>query len=350
MQVPCALAHRLCSKSQRASSSSASEESGPHKGTERFAGTISKMIDLLVIGEINPDLVISGRDVTPAFGQVEKLVEDARLTIGSSSVITACGAVKLGLKVAFIGLVGDDEFGRFMLQAMSEHGIDAGACDIDPDTATGLSIIFSAPGDRAILTYPGTIPLIAMHQIDTSLLSKARHLHVGSYFLLDNLRPDLPRLFASAQELGLTTSLDTNWDPSGEWDLGPILPYVNLFFPNKNEVCLITGKSQFSTALDTLARQVPTLAVKLGAHGGLARRGEEEATAPALSVEVVDTTGAGDSFNAGFLFGYLNNYSLQDSLALACACGSLSVRAAGGTTAQPSLAEAQSALQQNELP
>ena len=302
------------------------------------------MFDLLIIGEINPDLVLSGKDVVPEFGQAEKLVEDSKLTIGSSAVITACGAARLGLSVAFIGLTGDDEFGRFMLKSMQERGIDVRACVVHPTTATGMSVILSRPDDRAILTYPGTIPLLRIGQVDESMLQKVRHLHLGSYFLLDELRPALPGLFSRAKTLGLSTSLDTNWDPTGAWDITPMLPYVDLFFPNKNEVQLIAGKDDFSAALDSLAKSVPVLAVKMGAQGGLARQGDETATAPALPVEVIDTTGAGDSFNAGFLYGYLNHYALPDSLALACACGSLSTRASGGTTAQPTLAEAEAAL------
>ena len=307
---------------------------------------MKREFDLLVIGEINPDLIVSGHDVIPEFGQAEKLVEDARLTIGSSSVITACGAARLGLTVAFIGLVGDDELGRFMLEAMKGHGIDISACVVDPATTTGISVILSGPDDRAILTYPGTIPLLRIDQIDESLLQRTRHLHLGSYFLLDTLRPRLPDLFSHARDHGLTTSLDTNWDPSNKWDVTPILPHIDLLLPNKNEVLLVSGKENFLDAMDTLAAQVPTLAVKLGALGGLARRGDKVVTTPALAVEVVDTTGAGDSFNAGFLYGHLNDYTLQDSLALAGACGSLSTRSAGGTAAQSTLNEAQVAIQQ----
>ncbi len=297
------------------------------------------MFDLLVIGEINPDLILRGADVVPAFGQAEKLVDAAALTIGSSSVIMACGAARLGLNVAFIGLVGDDEFGRFMLRAMQERGLDTAGCLIDPAAQTGLSVILSGPADRAILTYPGAIPLLDIDQIDTALLTQARHLHVGSYFLLDNLRPDLPALFAQAQALGLTTSLDTNWDPREIWDVAAILPHCDIFLPNEAEVRCITGHDDFGKGLDLLAAQIPTLAVKLGAKGGLARQGETTVSAPPLPVNVVDTTGAGDSFDAGFLYGYLHNYSLADSLQIACACGSLSTRAAGGTTAQATLPE-----------
>lgn len=306
---------------------------------------MKKEFDLLVIGEINPDLILRGEDVVPEFGQAEKLVAEARLTIGSSSVIAACGAARLGLNVAFIGLVGEDEFGRFMLDAMRERGLDTSACIIDPSLATGMSVILSRPEDRAILTYPGTMPLLRLDQIDEALLGRTRHLHLGSYYLLDALRPELPRLFARARELGVSTSLDTNWDPSGQWDIAAMLPHVDIFFPNENEVRLISGRETFAAAVDDLAAQVRTLAVKRGPLGGLARRGAQIVSAPALPVTVVDTTGAGDSFNAGFLYGQLTGLTLQASLDLAAACGSLSTRAAGGTDAQPELSEALAALE-----
>ena len=113
--------------------------------------------DLLVIGEINPDLILQGKDVTPAFGQAEKLVDNAALTIGSSSVIFACGAARLGLKVVFVGIVGDDVFGHFMLREMQTRGIDTNHCIISKQETTGFSVILSQPNDRAILTHAGSI-------------------------------------------------------------------------------------------------------------------------------------------------------------------------------------------------
>lgn len=306
--------------------------------------TMTKAFDLLVIGEINPDLIVRGQDVVPQFGQAEKLVEEARLTIGSSSVITACGAARLGLMVSFIGLVGGDEFGRYMLDAMRERGIDVSACVVDDHHATGMSVILSAPDDRAILTYPGTIPLLRREHIDVSLFQSARHLHVGSYFLLDALRPALPDLLKKAKAEGLTTSLDTNWDPAGAWNLTAVMPQLDLLLPNENELRHIAGSDKLGDAAYRLGRKVPTLAIKRGPSGGMAVQGGTIVTYPALDVDVVDTTGAGDSFNAGFLYGYLKDYALEDALALACACGSLSTRAAGGTSAQPTLGEAQAAL------
>lgn len=303
-------------------------------------------LDLLVIGEINPDLILRGSDLTPAFGQAEKLVQAATLTIGSSSVIMACGAARLGLRTAFVGIVGNDEFGHFMLEAIKARNVDASACVVDDELATGLSVILSQPHDRAILTHLGAISALRADQVDRAMLRRARHLHVSSYFLLDALRSDLPALYAKAHQMGVSTSLDTNWDPSGRWDDGltQLLPECDLFMPNEAEARFIARHNTLDAALDALASYVPTLAVKLGAQGGLARQGEKTVRAPSLPVRVVDTTGAGDSFDAGFLYGYLNAWPLERSLRLACACGSLSTRTAGGTTGQPTLTEALTAM------
>jgi len=296
------------------------------------------MFDLLVAGEINPDLILRGADVTPAFGQAEKMVDEATLTIGSSSVITACGAARLGLRVAFCGVVGGDLFGRFMLEEMAARGINTSGCVVDPALPTGLSVILAQTGgDRAIMTHAGSMTALTAGHIDRSLLARARHLHVGSYFLLDALRPELPALFREARRAELTTSLDTNYDPAEQWEVGDILTCCDVFLPNAVEALAVSGAPDLPAALDALAGRVPTLAVKLGAEGGVARRGYEEARARPLPVTVVDTVGAGDSFNAGFLCGYLKGWPLARSLQLALACGSLSTTAAGGTAAQPTL-------------
>ncbi len=222
---------------------------------------------------------------------------------------------------------------------MQARGIDTSACIIDAQLQTGFSVILAKPdSDRAILTFPGSISALQRDHIDTEIFARSRHLHVGGYFLLEALQPDLPQLFRQAHDMGLTTSLDTNWDPSDNWDIPELLDHCDIFLPNQAEVERITRK-EFSTGLDQLSAQIPIVAVKLGAEGGLARQDTQEVHSPIVPVDVVDTVGAGDSFDAGFLYGYLHEYSIEDSLRLACACGSLSTRAAGGTTAQPTLQE-----------
>jgi len=114
-------------------------------------------LDLLVLGDTNPDLVLHGGDVVPAFGQAEHLVDDAILTIGGSGAILACGAARLGLRVAIAAVVGDDLFGRFVRDGLAEHGVDVSGIRVDPKTPTGVTVVLSGPDDRAILTMPGTI-------------------------------------------------------------------------------------------------------------------------------------------------------------------------------------------------
>jgi sugar/nucleoside kinase (ribokinase family) len=296
--------------------------------------------DILVAGEINPDLILSG-DVVPAFGQVEKLVDSAALTVGSSSVIFACGAARLGLKVAFVGVCGADIFGRFMLDEMSKRGVDVSAVRVDPDRQTGLTVILNKGNDRAMLTHTGTIADLRADAVTDDLLRQSRHLHIASYFLQTALQPDLPDLFRRARTLGLTTSLDTNWDPSGRWiGVLELLSLADIFLPNENEAIAISQARTDGQALKRLAQHTGTVAMKRGAQGALACRGEETASVCALSGNVVDTVGAGDTFDAGFVYGFLNGWSLEKALWLAAVCGSLTTRAAGGTAAQPTIEEA----------
>ena len=296
--------------------------------------------DVLVAGEINPDLILSG-DVEPAFGQVEKLVENTALTIGSSSVIFACGAARLGLKVAFIGKCGDDIFGRFMLEQMQAHQVDIGNVIVAKGGSTGLSVILNRGTDRAILTHPGLIADLQASDIADSLLRQASHLHVASYFLQTNLQPDLPALFRRARSFGLTTSLDTNYDPSEQWrGFDELLAVTNVFLPNETEAKSLTGAENVEVAADRLKVKTETVAIKLGAEGALGISQSQRVRVASIPIKVVDTVGAGDSFDAGFIYGYLNQWSLEKSLQLACVCGALSTQKAGGTEGQPTLANA----------
>jgi len=307
--------------------------------------------DILVSGEINPDLILSG-DVTPEFGQVEKLVDSATLAIGSSSAIFACGAARLGLRVAFIGVCGDDVFGRFMLDEMSRRNVDVRNVIVRSDGQTGLSVILNNGSDRAILTHSGLIAELRASDIPDDLLRQSRHLHVASYFLQIKLQPDLPSLFHRVHSLGLTTSLDTNYDPSEQWlGFDELLSVTDIFLPNQTEALSITKSSDVESTARQLSTRAKLVAVKLGADGALAYsssllpKGEglgmrEIVHAKSIPVNVIDTVGAGDSFDAGFMYGYLNNWKLEKSLRLACVCGALSTQQAGGTSGQPTLEEA----------
>lgn len=300
---------------------------------------MSPLFDILIAGEINPDLILAG-DVKPEFNQVEKLIDSATLTIGSSSAIFSCGAARLGLKIAFIGVCGKDVFGRFMLDEMQKRNVDVSNV-IVRDGQTGLSVILSTGTDRAILTHMGLISALQASDIPDALLRQTRHLHVASYFLQTNLQPSLPDLFRRARELGLTTSLDTNYDPSEKWiGFDELLSVTNVFLPNEKEAKSLSGKMDIDLAAEELGFRVDTLAVKLGPDGALGVSASKKVRVTSIPVKVMDTVGAGDSFNAGFLYGYLHKWDLEKALRLACICGALSTQKAGGTEAQPTLDEA----------
>lgn len=302
-------------------------------------------LDLLVVGDANPDLVLTG-DITPRFGQVEQLVEAATLVLGGSGAIAACGAARLGLRVAFIGVVGDDLFGRFALDELAERGVDTSGCRADASRSTGLTVILSTGNDRAILTAAGTMGDLRSEQIDLDLLGSARHVHVSSYYLQTRLVPGLGAVFEQAHAAGATTSIDPNFDPTEQWDSGlrGLLACTDYFLPNATEARAIAGTADVEVATLTLARHGPTVAVKLGAEGALAMSGAEVVRTSAIPTRLVDSTGAGDSFDAGFLAGLVRGWPLDRCLQLAVACGSLSTRGLGGTGSQPTMDEALAAL------
>lgn len=300
----------------------------------------NRKYDILVAGEINPDLILIG-DIKLIYGQAEQIIESANLAVGSSSAIFACGAARLGLKVSFIGVCGDDLFGRFMLDAMKARGIETSLIKINPKLRTGISVILNRKSDRSILTFPGTMSALESEQVTDVVLARAKHLHVASYFLQKALQPGLPDLFHRARHLGLTTSLDTNIDPAEEWKgVKDVFEYTNVFLPNATEACAIAGNPDPAIAAAKLNELVEMVAVKLGGQGALGAIGGKIISAPAISVSIVDTVGAGDSFNAGFIYGYLHGWDLERSLRLGVICGGLSTQAAGGTESQPTIQQA----------
>ncbi len=294
--------------------------------------------DVVVIGELNVDLLLYGEDVAPSFGQVEKLVDDATLEMGGSSAIFAHQAARLGLRVAYIGKLGADAFGDFMRGRFQEAGIDTSGVVVDPEIKTGLTVHLVRGADRAMLTYPGSIAALEPEEVDVFLLRSARHVHVGSYFLQKGIQRGLPLLFERVREVGATTSLDPGWDPEENWDSGlrEVLLHTDIFLPNEQELLALARQSTLEGALEHF-REIPTTVVKRGASGAVACRDGSAMSCSPPAVEVVDTTGAGDSFDAGFLFGLLEGHDLRKALEAGCLCGALSTEKSGGVESQPDL-------------
>jgi len=298
---------------------------------------------VVVVGEINPDLILQGYDTFPAAGK-EVLVDDFVMVLGSASAICAMGLARLGDPVAFIGKVGDDPWGEFCVETMAAAGIDVGGVIRDASLKTGVTVSITSPRDRALVSYMGATGTLGAADVPDRALAGARHLHVSSFFLQDRLRPGLRRLFARARAAGLSTSLDPGFDPSERWseDLRGTLAEVDLFFPNEVELRGITGADSVPDALRRLAGGRARTVAKLGARGAATLADDGRVLqAPSFSLEPVDTTGAGDSFNAGFLHAWLAGRPLEECLRWGVACGSLSTRGLGGTARQATAEEAE---------
>ncbi|AXK34621.1 carbohydrate kinase family protein [Streptomyces armeniacus] len=313
---------------------------------------MSPPFDLLVIGDANPDVVLGPVPGALAYGQREQLVAHGSLVLGGSAAIAACGAARLGLRVAFAGRVGDDPAGAFVRHALAERGVDTGALTTDPELPTPLTTVLTRGTDRAILTAPGCLPATGPHDVPGALLGGTRHVHAASFFLLPELARALPEVFRAAQAHGATTSLDTNDDPDRSWDpelLAPVLRRTDFLLPNADEAhalaaslgaAPVTGADALTAAAAELAGYGPLVAVKNGADGALAHDGIRTWRAAPVPVDPLDTVGAGDSFDAGFLAALLRGEDTARALQLAAACGALSTRAHGGTAAQPDWDEA----------
>lgn len=316
----------------------------------------ARALDAYVIGDVNPDILVVDADPVPAFGQVEKLVGTIRLTVGGSSAITACGLARLGLRVAHGGIIGDDLLGRAVLEALHAYGVDVSTISVDAAIPTGATVHLCRGDDRALLTATGTIDRLRAEDVPREILDKARHIHAGSTAIQPRLRPGLPALFREARAAGASSSFDTNWDPEQRWDgIDGLLATADAFFPNGREASLISGVSDPLEAAHALVARGRgagraedagplIVAVKLGAAGALVVRGDEALHLPADRVTVVDSTGAGDSFDAGFICGMVAGRPLEEMLALAVACGTLSTRAVGGVDGQATLEEAEALL------
>jgi sugar/nucleoside kinase (ribokinase family) len=295
---------------------------------------------VLVVGEINVDLILQGAHAFPIPGK-EVLVDDVVMTLGSASAICAMGLARLGTPVAFLGKVGTDPWGEFCVDAMRAAGIDVSRVAGDAKLKTGVTVSITSPHDRALVSYLGSIRALRTEDVPVAAFAGFDHLHVSSYFLQEGLRPGIRGLFARARAAGLTTSLDPGFDPSERWeaDIVATLAETDLFLPNEVEVTAITRRFNVADALRQLENGRTRVIAKLGPQGCMTLEGGEPLAVPAFRIDPVDTTGAGDSFDAGFLHAWLRGMPMLESLRWGAACGSLSTRGLGGTSRQADSAE-----------
>jgi len=298
-------------------------------------------VRVLIAGELNVDLILRNYSAFPAPGR-EVLVQDVALTLGSASAICASALAKLGEQVTFMGKVGQDSWGDLCVNALAQADVDCSRVSRDPALKTGITVSISSAKDRALVTYLGSIEALRAAEVSDDVLAGFDHLHVSSFFLQRGLRPGLKDLLARAHSQGLSTSLDPGFDPEYRWerDLIDTLSETDVFLPNEVELVALTDKQDWTEALHALDNGRTLIVAKLGAHGCIAIQNGSITSVSAFPVKPVDTTGAGDTFNAGFLHAWFGGASIEEALQFGAACGALSTLADGGTGNQPTSEEA----------
>jgi len=293
-----------------------------------------KQYDVSVVGELNLDLVLYG---LPSQFDLDReyMASNLNLTLGSSSAIFAHNLALMGNRVSFHSAIGEDGLGEMCLERLSESRVDISGVKRFPGKHTGITVILPQPQKRFILTYPGVMAEMRFEDLNLPQIAEARHLHFSSYFLQTALRPRVTELFRCAKEAGISTSLDTNDDPEGRWerDVLDVLPWVDVLLPNEREATRLAGVEDPMRALEYLAGKVSLVVMKRGEKGATARRGAECFEAIAPKVATVDSIGAGDSFDAGFLHQFLRGAGIEECLRFGNLAGALSTTRSGGTEA-----------------
>jgi sugar/nucleoside kinase (ribokinase family) len=296
---------------------------------------VKKNSDVIVVGELNVDLILNQIESFPERGK-EKLADKMTLTLGSSSAIFASNLSSLGKKVSFIAKIGNDVFGQFCKEQLEIKGVDTSMLMISDDLQTGATIVLNFGEDRAMVTHQGAMKHLGINDITPEILSTAKHLHFSSYFLQPGFKDNLESLFRLAKKAGLTTSLDVQWDPSEQWDFDfkRTLPFVDVFLPNETELLNLTGENSIEQALKVMERFGKIVLVKKGNQGSVLSYNNKIVNGKSfLNNEVVDAIGAGDSFNAGFIFKFLSGFTPEDCQTFANLIGAISTTKPGGTTA-----------------
>jgi len=294
-----------------------------------------KSTDVVVAGDLYVDLILSGFDSWLEPGR-ETFAREFAKDAGGGAAITGCGLAKLSSRVEAFGVAGASD-SEWLLARLRECGVDTGAVQLHPFEPTAFTVVASTATERGFLTYPGAnraLPEAVLRAARQQAFAHARHVHLAYPVALESAQ----ELVDSLHRCDCSVSLDVGWHPKWMADARALelLRRVDLFFPNEVEGLRLTGTSDASHALECFAQLgLRKVALKLGAKGAaLLWDGQVFEGAPPR-VTPVDVTGAGDAFNAGFLYAWLGGHSPEQCLAAGNLCGALSTEAYGGIAGLP---------------
>ena len=288
------------------------------------------MKSVIVIGDLNLDVILSGISKYPSLGE-EIFAEDRLVKAGGSAANVAFVLASNNWPVKLFSSIGKDSQGQFILKYLEEQGLDTATisrCD-DP---TGITISLSYPNDRMYVSYPGTVATTTLDMLPDGYLSKGDHLHLAAYFLQKALKPAVGPLLKKAKKAGMSTSLDPGSDPMGQWDISelePYLQYIDWFMPNLDEILAVTKTNDLEQSIKKFPAQSPGIIVKAGPQGAITRFNGKVEHYPAQTLSAIDTTCAGDCFNAAFLLARCQDKPLEEAVRIGNRFGALSVCCVG---------------------
>lgn len=295
-----------------------------------------KQFEVITVGELNVDLILNDIGGFPEVGK-EKMANKMTLTLGSSSAIFASNLSSLGAKVSFLGKIGNDMFGELVKSSLTDKGVDISYLTTEPDLPTGVTVVLNYDEDRANVTCAGAMEGLTVEDVTEKALNSAQHMHFASLYLQKGIQPDVIELFKKAKNLGLTTSIDTQWDPEEKWEFNyqELLPYVDLFMPNATELKFLTKSETVEEAIEKVKEYGNNIVIKNGSKGSiLVKKDGTQKSLPAfLNTKVIDAIGAGDSFNAGFVFKFIQGATLEECQRFGNLTGALNTTGSGGTSA-----------------
>lgn len=290
----------------------------------------------LVIGDLNTDIIISDLNGYPELGK-EILAKNYFVTIGGSGGIFAVVLSNLGIQTSIISKIGNDFFGNFLLTEMKRYESDTDSIMIQDGEETGLTVSLSYEKDKSQISKLDLIKSIKLDEISIDNFENLRHVHLSSYYMMDNLKRSYVELIKKIKKkfYNITFSLDTNDDPADNWgeEIYDIIKNVDILFLNKKEVLKISNKNEVQKAIEKLSKFVDKVVVKMGKEGYLAKINKKyykDECINKLNKNFKDGTGAGDNFNAGFIYGHINSLGIEKSLKVANIAAAKSVEYSGG--------------------
>jgi len=291
------------------------------------------MKKVVFAGDFNVDLIMDGLEATPVPDH-EVGCTSFDLVMGSTTCITATAYACLGGGAWFGGLSGRDDFGRFMLEGLRSAGVHTEMVRIDPDLKTGLTVNLVKDRERIQVTYAGSMGLFRLEDIPDALLDGMAHLHLSGIYQAHALLPRITELLERAAARGATCSLDCQWDPGERWEhLDEWLPRLDWLFANSQEARSMTHGAP--DPVRALAARTRCPVIKNGADGASVMVDGRRLDLPATRVEVVDTIGAGDNFDAGFLYAVLERgMTTAEAARVGNAAAARSCTFRGGTQAR----------------